>query len=88
MKLSKGFSLRNIAGEYIVVPVGEKNISFQGMITLNTCGGFLWEQLEKECTEEELVMSLMNTYEITREIACADVREFLNQLVKAKILMV
>jgi hypothetical protein len=49
MKISEGFSLRNIAGENIVVPIGTKNISFKGMITLNNIGAFLWKQYGCGC---------------------------------------
>ena len=43
MKIKSGFAKRNIAGSEIVVPVGNKAMEFNGMITLNESGGFFWE---------------------------------------------
>ena len=40
MKIKSGFAKRNIAGSEIVVPVGNKAMEFNGMITLNESGGF------------------------------------------------
>lgn len=40
MKIKKGFTIRNIAGSNIVVPVGNAEKIFNGMITLNDSGAF------------------------------------------------
>ena len=45
MKIKSGFAKRNIAGSEIVVPVGNKAMEFNGMITLNESGGFFWDCL-------------------------------------------
>lgn len=51
MKIKSGFAKRNIAGSEIVVPVGNKAMEFNGMITLNESGGFfgiaLWRAAQK-----------------------------------------
>lgn len=86
MKISKGFSLRNIAGENIVVPVGAKSISFNAMITLNDSGAFLWQQLQREKTEEELVKAMLEEYEIDEVTAKSDISKFLKNLRDANIL--
>jgi len=47
MKLKEGFMLRQVAGEHVVLPVGA-DVDFNGMITLNETGAFLWNRLEQE----------------------------------------
>ena len=42
MKIKKGFVLRVVGGEHVVVPVGEMSKQFHGMINLNETGAFLW----------------------------------------------
>lgn len=86
MKIAKGFSLRNIAGDHIVVPVGTKNVSFQGMITLNASGAFLWEALQEERTVQELLQMLLDEYEVETARAQADLANFLSSLQEAGIL--
>lgn len=55
MKIKDGFMLSEVAGSYVVVPVGAVQADFTGMITLNPVGAFLWGKLEKETTRDELL---------------------------------
>ena len=78
--------LREIAGEYLLIPTGEAALKIHGMVTLSESGLLLWKKLQEECTEESLVEALLQTYEVDRETAQADVREFLQQMEKAGLL--
>lgn len=81
MKIKSGFLLRTIAGSHIVVPVGNRSLDFNGMITMNDSAVFLWKQLEQGATEEELVQALLRTYEDAEEETCRrNVADFLAKL--------
>lgn len=86
MKIKSGFILREIAGEYIIVPTGQAAIDFNGLITVNEVGRFLWEELQKETTESELTDRILDEYEIDRETALNDVKEFIENLKTSGIL--
>ena len=86
MKISKEFILREIAGEYIFVPVGKTALEFNGLITINQIGVLIWEQLQKGCEIEEIIQMILNEYEIDEETATNDVNEFINYLKDKKIL--
>lgn len=86
MKTADGFILKTIAGTNVVVPIGKATVSFRSMITLNDSGAFLWRQLEKGCTEEELVAALENEYNVDDATARADIKEFLATMSKADLL--
>ena len=86
MIIKKGFMLRNVAGNNIVVAVGEASKHFSGVITLNETGAFLWNKLTKETTKEELVEALTNEYDISKEVASNDIDEFIKKLQENKIL--
>ena len=45
MKIVKEYILREIAGEYILVPTGETTQEFNGMITISETAKFIWENL-------------------------------------------
>lgn len=47
MKISNEYIIRDIAGEYIIVPVGQVALDFQGLITVNEIGVYIWELLQK-----------------------------------------
>ena len=55
IKIKDNFMLREVAGSYAVVPVGNASTSFKGMISLNETGAFLWRHLAKGITKEDLV---------------------------------
>ena len=83
MKLKKGYIMKELAGRYVVLPVG-----FQGMIQMNVTGGFLWECLSEERTKQELIDLFLEKYDASREDAEADVNTFIENLSKAGILEV
>ena len=80
MKIKKGFILRVVGGESIVVPVGEASKNFHGMINLNETGAFLWRFFTEEHSLEEGVDALCGEYDVERETAFADVKKFADVL--------
>lgn len=86
MKISEEFALREIAGNYIVIPFGEKTVNFNAMITLNETGAFLWKQLEEEKTQMELLNAMVKEYEIDDETAKSDIEKFCEKLKTSGIL--
>ena len=86
MKIKDGFILREVAGNYIVVAVGDAVKNFNGIINLNETGAFLWKRLEEGATEEQLKESLLNEYEVDDEIAERDIKAFINKLAEKGLL--
>ncbi len=82
MKIKKGFILREVGGESVVVPVGEVSKSFHGMINLNETGAFLWRFFTEEHTAEEAVAALCAEYEAEPNQVEADVARFIQTLQK------
>ena len=83
MKIKKGFILREVAGNNIVVAVGDAVKSFNGVINVNETGAFLWKLLENDTTEEKLVTALLEEYDVAEELAKKDVNAFINKLAEA-----
>lgn len=86
MKIKTGFVIRQLAGQWVVVPTGSLVIDFGSMISLNDTGAFLWQALETECTEASLHARLMEVYEIDADVARADLNAFLTRLRENDIL--
>ena len=59
MKIKDNFLLRKVADSYVVVPVGKLTLDFNGIITLNETGAFLFEQLQKGAEREDLIENLL-----------------------------
>lgn len=82
MILNKNFALRNIANTWVVLPLAEKTVDFNGMLKLNDTGVLLWNALEQGADRDTLVKALTDEYDVSRETALADVDEFLNTLIR------
>lgn len=86
MKIKEGYLLREVAGSNIVVPVGSGNMDFSGVITLNEVVSFIWKQLEKDTTKEEVLNNLLAEYDVDKATAESDIDEFINKLKGAELL--
>lgn len=86
MKIKNGFILRSVAGNNIIIGTGDEAIDFNGMITINETGVFLWKLLENGITREELIEKFLNEYEIDRETAEKDIDEFIKKLHDGKLM--
>ena len=86
MKLEKEFVLREIAGDYVIIPVGKTVIEFNGFITVNEVGVSIWNMLQNEVTFDQIVQGILNEYEVEESVAREDIREFLDQLIDGGIL--
>lgn len=82
MKIKEGYVLRQVAGLWVVLPLAEETVNFNGMIKLNDCGALIWKNLEHGCELEGLVDAVLSEYQVTREQAQADVAEFVEHLSK------
>ncbi len=80
MVRSGDFMLREIAGDRLLIPVGEQVLSFAGLICLNETAAFVWKQLETPKSMEELTEAMCQEYEIAPDTAREDIEELLTLL--------
>ena len=80
MRAAKGFIMREIAGETILIPSGAAAQKFNGLITVNELGTFIWNALAEDITLDALVGRITDVYEVDAETARADAVEFLDEL--------
>ena len=73
--IKQGYIVREIAGEYIAVPVDSscgKNI-----VILNPVSYLLWQELQSEKTFDELLDAILKNYDISKE----DLQQLLNKII-------
>ena len=83
MRIKKGFILRNVADSWVILAVGQTSVDFNGMISLNETGAFLWKSLEETGDRDAVVKALCSEYDVSEEIAAADVDEYIAKLREA-----
>lgn len=80
MKLNENLTLREVAGEYILVNPFNQSMDTAQVLTLNETAAWLWQQATgKEFDEDYLVNLLCEEYDVDRETATADVHEMCMQ---------
>ena len=80
MRIAKEFILRDVAGEHVLIPTGKTTQEFNGMITISDTAKFIWENLEKVDSMEELVDAMLNEFEVDKETAAKDAAGLLAEL--------
>ncbi len=81
MRIREGFMLREVAGQWVVVPLGENVVEINGIVTLSDSAALLWKELERGVDDcEKLSDALCAEYSIDRETALADSQEFVRAL--------
>ena len=86
MKTKKGFNLRNVCGEQIIVAEGKENIDFSNIISMNDSSAYLWKSIQgKDFTAEDLATLLVDQYEIDHDTALGDAQKVARQWIDAGI---
>ena len=87
MKTKKGYRLRQLGTEYILVAEGLEVMGANRMIYMNETAAFLWEAVEgKTFDTETLAKLLVDEYDISMEVAEKDVTALLQTWNKAGVI--
>ena len=88
LKLKDGLILREVAGQYVVVPTGKRVQEVTSIVYISSSGAYLWDYMkDHEFEKEDLVAKIMEHYSgVTEEQAAADIEKFLKTLANNNIL--
>lgn len=86
MKIKENYVMREVAGQAIVIAVGEESKKFKGMINLNRTGKDVWTGLEKGLNLAEIVKKMAADYEVDENTAMQDIESMVNRLLKIGVL--
>lgn len=82
-----GFVMREIAGEVLLVPVGEQTRVLNGMVTFTETGAFLWKHLDGKKDANELAEMLAKECGEDKNTVLPDVEDFLQKAFEQGLLM-
>ena len=86
MNLKYEFTIREIAGEYVLIPMGKSALAFSGMVTTNAVGATVCRRLAEPATKQELLEAICEEFAVEEETARRDLEEFLILLRGADLL--
>lgn len=85
MKIKDKFLLQLFADQWVAVSertYAEGNI----VISLNSLGAFLWEQLQEDREFEALLQSVLDNFSVEESVARTDLEKFIHSLEVAGLL--
>ena len=80
MKIREGFVLRQVADSWMAVPVGSMAGKIHGLVALNETAADIWNILQDDHSEDEVVEILALNYDEEKEVLRQSVRAFLKEL--------
>lgn len=78
--------MREVCGEKILIAMGVENIDMNSIINLNETAAFLWDAMgDGEFSVDDLVAKLTDEYEVSAEMAKANIESVLEEMRKAGV---
>lgn len=78
--------IREVAGSWVVIPLGASVVEFNGILALSESGAFLWKTLEDGAGLEELIQMIKQRYDVDIQTATTDVNEFMESIKEKRLL--
>lgn len=81
IKLSSQVLMQKVADEAVLLDLGS-----QCYFGLDEVGTLIWEGLGENKTEDEIVGQIVQEFDVSKEVAARDVRDFLHKLEQDKLI--
>ena len=85
-RIREGFILREIAGEYTIIPVDDESLISNAIMAPNDSAAFLWKAFEKPSTIEDVVVQGLQEYDVAEETIRNSTEHFVKESLEYKIL--
>lgn len=85
-RINPDFILREIAGEYTIIPIGGDNVFSNAVMAPNGTAVFLWEAFQQPSTIQDVVVEAMQKYDVTEEQIYKSISNFVKQSLEFKVL--
>jgi hypothetical protein len=81
MKQKKGFILRDVCGDKVIIAEGIEVLDFGQLLSLNETAAWLWEEASRQgdFTIETLTSALCEEYNVEKDLATKDVTAILKK---------
>jgi len=80
--LKSKYVTKEIGDELVLVPLSGNVSQMNELFTMNETGRFIWENLSKKTTVEDLVEKMTESFDVSEEEAEKDILLFLEKLDK------
>lgn len=88
MKINGSFVMREVVGEYLLIPVGDSALKLNGMVTLDEVAALIWKGIEAGKEKEEILQQILEEYDVDEETARTDMDDFLKRFSETGIITI
>lgn len=85
-RMNPDFILREIAGEYTIIPIGGDNVFANAVMAPNETAVFLWKAFQQPSTIQDVVVKGMQKYDVTEDQIYKSISNFVKQSLEFKVL--
>ena len=78
------YVLREIVGEYMLIPTGKLSMTANGVVTISESAAYLWKKMDEGKSMSQLCDLLLEEYEVDRDTALSDISEMIDGMLKTK----
>ena len=82
MKIKKGFVIRKVMGNNVVIATGAQSKSFHGMVKLNDTAAEIWGYIADGLETDAIIEKMLEKYEVDASLLRQDVEKTVNTLVE------
>ncbi len=76
MRLKNTYEIMDVEGQSVAIPTDEDD-EFKGMVKLNKTAKEIFELLQEETTEEDIVKNMMEKFDVSEDVLAADVHRII-----------
>lgn len=80
LKVKDGYILREVMGDYIVMPAGDNMKKFEGALVLSETSAFVWEKLQKNVSKSDLLKDVLAEFDVDEATASKDIDDLIEKL--------
>ena len=80
------YVLRQIAGEFLAIPISNEAGDDSNIVILNPVSQIIWGKIENGASFNEILEVVTTEFDVSKEEAAADIKEFLDGLKEAGLL--
>ncbi|MCR5350278.1 MAG: PqqD family protein [Acholeplasmatales bacterium] len=86
MPINNNFILKEIQGDYMILPISDESVEATVIFNTNETGAYIFKKLKEGLSIDELIDEMIKEYEgLTYDVCRADVNEFIDILKKKGI---
>ena len=80
MKAKPGFILRQVVGEYMLMPTDDNIGVFKGVVLFNSTSAFAWEKMQEDVSRADLVAAMVKEFDADEATVSRDLDLLLDKL--------